>query len=87
MIMDIPFSIIRRSIYNVAKNNFVNHFAYENNESDLILNYISSCISPNDNLKLTSHFIIDEFKYTIFQMNSYKFPRPDDLNPTFYQKF
>ncbi|RZB64987.1 Elongation factor 1-delta [Glycine soja] len=60
---------------------------YENNESDSILNYISSRISPDDDLKLTSPFTIDEFKDALFQMDSNKSPGPDGLNPTFYKKF
>lgn len=65
----------------------LNLFADENNESDSILNYISSRISPDDDLKLTSPFTIDEFKYALFQMDSNKSLGPDGHKPTFYKKF
>lgn len=65
----------------------LNLFADENNESDSILNYISSRISPDDDLKLTSPFTIDEFKDALFQMDSNKSLGPDGHKPTFYKKF
>ena len=55
-------------------------------ESDPIMSYISSCISPDDNLNLIFLFTIDEFKDALFQMDSNKSQGPNDLNLTFFKK-
>lgn len=48
----------------------------------LVINNISTCVLAYDNHFLIDSFTIDEFKNSIFQMNSDKSPSPNGLYPT-----
>ena len=52
-----------------------------------IINKIKPCIPYDDNLTLLSSFTINEFKKALFEMDSNKSPRPDDINLAFYKRY
>ena len=75
------------NLCNVAKDYFVNLFQAQNSDVAPVINVIAESISGEDNLKLTSPFMIEEFKEAIFSMKPDKCPGPDGFNPGFFQKF
>lgn len=61
-----------KSLCDVVVSYFNNLFQFENNCSDflLVINKIPSCVFHYDNESLLTPFTINEFKDTLFQMDS-----------------
>lgn len=52
-----------------------------------VLRYVDSKIDMVDNEALTKSFVLEEFKYALFQMHLDKASGPDRLSPTLYKRF
>jgi len=52
-----------------------------------VLEALRQVVTDEDNIQLTTPFRIEEFKETMFSMQSDKCPGPDGFNPGFYQHF
>lgn len=71
----------------IAQNYFHNLYSPIDGDHSPIIAAIPQCISPNDNIALTSPFSEEEFRQAAFSMHPDKSPGPDGLNPGFFQKF
>jgi hypothetical protein len=72
---------------NVAKDYFLELFQAQNSNVAPVIGVIAESITGEHNVKLTSPFLIEEFKEAIFSMKPDKCSGPDGFNPGFFQKF
>jgi len=72
---------------NVAKDYFLELFQGQNSNVAPAIGVIAEFMMGEDNVKLTSPFLIEEFKEAIFSMKPDKCPGPDGFNLGFFQKF
>jgi len=71
----------------VARDYFHELFQAKNSVRTTVLNAIRHVITNEDNIQLMALFQIEEFKETVFSMQSDKCLGPDGFNPGFYQHF
>ena len=74
-------------IHEVMLNYFLSLFTYDIGNADECLNTIKHVSSVNDNEILLAPFIEEGIKNAVFSMHSEKSPRPNGMNPTFYQRY
>lgn len=68
----------------VARSYFEDLCLEKNSSRALVVKNIDKVVSDEDNIFLTNHFQVYEFKEAMFSMRPYKCPSPDGFNPGFF---
>lgn len=77
----------KQGMCQVARSYFEDLFLEKNSFHAPIVENIDKVVSNEDNIFLTNHFQVYEFKEAVFSMRPYKCPCPDGFNLGFFQHF